>query len=301
MNTKNELGVVIITYNPDDDICSRVSKIMGCTCIGRIVIVDNNSTNVSILKSFEKYSNISVIYNNDNLGLAKALNQGVAYLQQRSYRYALLLDQDSEIECTSIEILLNTIKNKKCSLVGPQIVLKIENEFINTNYLVKSRWSFNKEYVEYNKLLKILINITSGSLLDISVWDKVGHFCNELFIEGIDDEYCLRLNSSNFSVYIDGSAKLYQQYGNQKHIKMLGIDWYPTFHSPFRLYYLYRNKILIIKRYFFKQPQYCIFQVLSLVKRLVTILITENDKLEKIKYILKGSFHGFIGISGCLK
>lgn len=173
-----------------------------------------------------------------------------------------------------------------------KIVLKLGDTLLATTYLIRTKFAFKKINIG-EEIAEVLFNITSGSMIDLKVWKTIGEFWNELFIEGIDDEYCLRLNTNGYRVMIDGRAKLYQQYGEQKHIKKYGVNWYPTFHSPLRLEYMYRNKILIMKRYMFKQKRYVVFQILSLLKRLLTILVAEDKRKIKIKGILQGCAEGF--------
>lgn len=292
----NVVGAVVVTYNPNENLIKCIDSIRNQ--VGKVVIVDNDSKCKNIINAIlgvEVYH----IFNPQNLGVADALNIGCKYLLENGYQFALLLDQDSILESGSMEHLLQTIKRDKCGLASPQIILKIDNEVKYTNFLVKKGLLFKKEYVK-DKTLNVLINITSGSLIRLDVWNSIGQFRAELFIEGVDDEYCLRLDSKGYLITIDSRAKLYQEYGNQKKVRKLGVNWYPTFHSPLRIYYLYRNKILIMKKYFLKQPAYIIFQSLSLLKRGISIGIAETQRLPKLRAAFLGTFDGLCGKRGII-
>ena len=97
---------------------------------------------------------------------------------------------------------------------------------------------------------------------------------------------------------INGNAILYQQYGEMKLDNRQSKIWNPTNHSPIRYYYVYRNKILISKIYKREFPYYSNFQLISLIKKFITICMFEQRKTIKIKAILLGIIDGVNGISG---
>lgn len=283
----SKIGMVVVSYNPENSFNDKITQLS--EFLDLVVVVDNNSTNKEILNDLTK-ENIIILHNDENYGLAKALNQGCDILVSNKCSHGLLLDQDSNIDDVSINYLFEKISTNSYGLVGPQIILRVGNNYIETNYLIKTKLFFKK--VIANNDIEVLINITSGSVIDLKIWEEIGRFWEGLFIEGIDDEYCLRLNKFGFKVIIDPRAKLYQVYGEQKHIRKLGVNWYPTNHSPLRIEYLYRNKVIIMKKYFFDQKQYVIFQILSLFKRMITILVAEDQRILKIKKILGGISKG---------
>lgn len=116
-----KLGVVIVTYNPDENVSLKILKM--AKFLDKIVIVDNGSKKEAVI--IDEFSDVIVrIRNSTNFGLAKALNIGCEYLYEQGYNYALLLDQDSEIDKTSVEYLKETVVREKCGLVGPQNSIK---------------------------------------------------------------------------------------------------------------------------------------------------------------------------------
>jgi len=293
------LGCVVVTFNPDCNLIKLVNSLY--KEYEKMVIVDNASTiNNNFIEIFKDKDDIKIICNEDNLGIATALNVGVNELGLEGIKYAMLLDQDSSIDGESIKILYNTIKNNKnYGIVGPVIGLKKDADTLIGGFIAAKGKSLSKKHIMEHTKMNVLTNITSGSIINISLFDSVGKFWEGLFIEGVDDEYCLRMHSCGYQVIVVADAILAQNYGEKFiSLKKFGVVWNATFHKPYRNYYVFRNGTLIVKRYMFTQPKYVVFKILSMFKRLLTIYLVEDEVWEKYKYSFKGIFDGIIGREG---
>ena len=228
-------GCVIVTYFPDNEFLNRLINIS--LQLDNIVIV-NNGLQKSLYTELSKYEslneNIKVIDCKSNVGVAKGLNLGCEYLSNIGCSNALLLDQDSHITknmVASLEKLL--IEKNNCAIVGPQIIPKdISLDLIShkMKYMINTDSLFFKREKVRSEPLKVAFNITSGSLIKLNIWEEIGRFWEDLFIEGVDNEYGLRVNSFGYDIYIDHESFLHQEYGNQRVIKKLGKFFFPTFH-----------------------------------------------------------------------
>lgn len=297
INKIQELGVVIVLFNPrvEDDITTKILALTNL--VENVVVVDNSNV---YFHEFPNLNGLKIIRNNENLGHATAQNIGCEYLYTIGIPFGIILDQDSRIKYEDLIELLNLMKKYNPGMIGPQIFVNNLNEKQVPNYLIKKRFGFKKIPV-IDEVLEVYINITSGSLINLNIWNEIGRFWDDLFIEGVDDEFALRMRRNGYKVLVSKNVRLDQQYGNMKHVKKFGISFRPTNHSPIRLTYLYRNKMLIAWKYFFKEWQYNLFQVLSLVKRFITIMICEENKWIKFKSIIKGILLGFMNKKGKLK
>jgi rhamnosyltransferase len=304
-NELNTIGAVIVTYYPDDQLITNLKNIK--KQIPTIIIVDNGS-NLEVcerLESYKKECNFTLIKNKKNYGIAEALNIGCDLLYSWGYEYAILLDQDSIISDNLIDALINVFKMvEKAAIVGP-LILPINEinckDNIKSKFVFRtSKFLFQKKFIYENEQSEVAFNITSGSLIKLSIWNEIGKFWSGLFIDGVDDEYCLRLNDYGYTTIITGKTQLYQQYGNQKSIKKFGVTWNPTFHPPYRLYYLIRNKILIIKRHYKKNFFYILFQIVSITKRVITIMLMEDNASKKLYAMLLGLKDGIKNVEGSI-
>ena len=95
-----ELSIIIVNFNTKDitQACLNSIKKYAKGVVYEIILVDNGSTDGSI-EAFKKYSDVHVIANENNLGFAKANNQGIKIAKGN---YILLLNSDTEIQEDSI-------------------------------------------------------------------------------------------------------------------------------------------------------------------------------------------------------
>ena len=106
MNGIMQLSIVIVNYN---------SKLLLENCLvsikkaieeieTEIIIVDNNSTDGSKEHLPVKFPDIKLIFNSENLGFAKACNQG---FEVASGKYVLFLNPDTILPETSLTACLS--------------------------------------------------------------------------------------------------------------------------------------------------------------------------------------------------
>lgn len=103
-NNSVDLSIVIINYNTCEMTCECIRSVINNTheLNYEIIVVDNGSTDNSQkeLNQFYKiFNNFKLIKNRENLGFAKANNQGI---RKASGRAVLLLNSDTEIVDNSI-------------------------------------------------------------------------------------------------------------------------------------------------------------------------------------------------------
>jgi rhamnosyltransferase len=296
-------GAVFVTFNPDKEVINNLLQIL--SQVDYVVIVDNASSPVSLfeIESLQSQNTkIHLIKNDKNLGIATALNQGCNALIGEHCQYAFLLDQDSYVSDGIIISLTNIFdKFESCAIASPNILPKNiseNNPNYKSSYMVKSKGIiFSRENLE-SRPLQVLFNITSGSLVKLDVWKEVGGFWDELFIDGVDNEFGLRVNNFNYQIIIDNKSVLHQEYGELKVKKVLGKCFYPTNHSPNRHYYMTRNRLKVWKRYYRLYPYYIVWDLLAFSNAAFKILCFEQRRVEKFKFILKGIKDGILGKGG---
>lgn len=282
----------IVTYNPVISVLKRnIDAIYINT--DQIVIVDNNSNNIKdISMLIANYEKVELIKLEKNYGIAYALNQIVEEAKNKNYDWVMLLDQDSECDKKIFlkynEFLLEN-HNKKIALLAPYII-DINKMSINDYSLLK--------LPEYSK---ISFAITSASLINIDIYEKIGKFDNQLFIDCVDMDYSKRLELNGYEQIRINGTYLLQQVGDAEKTKILRIHkdnagkisimpYYRTNHSLLRQYYIARNNIIMLKKYFvgIRKLKQCIFIFLYLFAK----LFVEKNKIKLTKTIIKGIADG---------
>lgn len=288
--SKRNICAIFVTYHPDRSFPGRLNNIL--SQVGRIVIVDNASAEKPrlILYNLLGNNNIDIIQNNKNVGLASALNQGMQWLIEREYCWALTLDQDT-IPCGNMvshlsEIYIKYRQREKIAIIGSNYYDLKNNENIQFAYDSRSC----KVWKEKKTL------ITSGSLISTAAFKEIGPFRDDFFIDHIDHEYCLRARSKGFKIILALKPTMHHSIGAQTEHRLLGFTLKTSNHTEQRCYFRSKNHIALMREYFLKEPIWVLKLLVTKIKSIVFICLFEKHKLLKINSIIKGYSDGIKNI-----
>ena len=287
---------IIVTYFPNmkefEKILNQHKKNF------RKIIIVNNSPDIK-LHHLKKLNKIYLINNKKNLGLAKALNIGIKFAKKIGVKMVGLFDQDTYLNDNYSEKMfknINQIKLKnKIALYNCRYFNLITNRYgsmINFKFLrlirKKPRKTDKYSYVEYV--------ITSGSFIPINVFQYVGYMKNKFFIDYIDIEWCLKAKKKGYKIIIFQNIEIFQKLGQSK-FRIFG-NIYPI-HTPQRMYYNFRNSILLYKSNYIDLNWKFVDGFRNIFRILFYILL-KSPRIQYFKYISKGIYHGIINKSGRL-
>jgi len=289
MSSKNECTIcaVIVSYNIGKDICKCLNSVINQ--VDKVIIVDNASSNntLSSLKEIEtKFKKVKIIKNKKNFGIGIALNKGAEYAIKNSYKWMLTLDHDSEVGNEMIQKMLkayNSLPDK----------IKKNIAIIAPNY------STIKGPVYKRKSPFIIpTTITSGQLVKTNIFYKIGFYKEDLFIECVDHEFCLRALRHGLKLLLVPNTFLKQRIGLPELHKLFGKKFIVGNHLPERYYYIYRNSLYIYKNYFLVAPWWISKNIISNIIILFKILAFENNKFKKLFMIIIGFIDGIVNKYG---
>ena len=283
----------IITYNPDLLRLSNNIEII-CDEVEKVIIIDNSSTNINDICDIKKiFENLIIIKNEDNIGIAAALNQGLEFAYKNKYDWLLTLDQDTQcpkgIVEKLLEIKLNALNSDKIVICCPTYI------DINSTMSVGNGKQYVPNYEE------VLTCITSGSLMNVKISKLLGSFESKLFIDHVDHEFCLKAAKKGYKILKSNKVYIDHEIGNLTEHKFLGFNISTSNHSAIRRYYYSRNSIYLIREYFRFFPIWILKCMLNNINQFIKILLFENYKTEKLKFILKGYKDGIFNIYGAYK
>lgn len=285
---KENLCAVVTSFNPDNGINERLSRIS--SEVDKIVLIDNNSEALTVymLEELSVQLNIHVIFNKKNLGVAAALNQGVLWAKKNNYDWVILFDQDTLISSDMVEILCSAYREintkEDVGIIGPGY-FNIESKN-NTSHPPSGNTFIFKEARSV---------ITSGSLFSINLFDKIGPFQEDLFIDFVDIEYCLRARVKGFKVIKLETLLMQHRIGSETKHGLLWKEIGTSNHPPWRRYYMIRNNIIVAKKYFQTDPKWVINFLFNGVKSTISIFFFEKQKFRKLKYSALGVIDGISG------
>lgn len=266
---------VIISYNPGADLLRNVLALS--KQVDGVVIVDNASTGSALdtIKEVQEQTGCSVIRNDRNLGIAAGLNIGFRFAIDNQYNWIVSFDQDSTVTDGFIQALLDAGSNA----TAPGLICP--------TYL--DRRSMTEMVMPKLPSGEPLIAMTSGSMLHRTTYLKAGPFDEKLYIDSVDNEYCLRIRSMGMHIVQTNRAVLLHSLGNITFRRCLGRKLVATNHSPARRYYMMRNRLYVSVRYA-HDWRWSYFVLHEIVHEVVAILFVERQKLAKIGYMIRGAF-----------
>ncbi len=225
----------IVTYNPDILLLKKNIEAI-YNQVETVFVVDNASVNIEeFAKKMEQYKRLIFLKNSNNMGIACALNQLCDAAEKDDYDFILTLDQDSICSDDCILQMQKWIK-PNVGIICPRI------DFVYDNSFIVSTISKNGE--------KISACITSGSLTSLQAWKNVKGFDEWMFIDHVDDDFCMRLRLGGFQIIRVNDAVLQQRAGNMSYLKFpFGIKLRLFCYSPLRVYYITRNTLYFIRKY----------------------------------------------------
>jgi rhamnosyltransferase len=300
----DKVCAVVVTYEPDEGLAHRLAVINAQVDI--LIVVDNNShaDKVEVLQALQGELRLDLILNSKNLGLAAALNQGLGRARSLGYEWSVTFDQDSLPAPDMIERQLLTLNSyhssDKVLFVSPNIYSAGAQDDRPWGWLLdgSSKYRFRIVRTSEFDLEDVTLTITSGALTNLSIFEKLGPFREEYFIDYVDTEYCLRGRSRGFTILVSAKARLDQRLGSAREFRLFGKWITPTFHSPLRRYYIQRNRIPTMLRFGRAFPHWLVFDLVVNGLHQVLILIYEDFKLQKFWALLWGTWDGLTGRMG---
>lgn len=311
-----DIAAVVVFYYPDSKAIEHVNQL---SKLIDVIVVDNSDFGHEQRQNQLPFD-CNYISNAENLGIARALNQGLEVALTNNKTWCLLLDQDSRVDETFLQQMRVLPSHFSQGLSGcyysePAESIEGENARLRQvaavipyyfaenldrygDLIQVKKWSIARLKVHNNAELQthqvesqfvpVSYGISSGSLVNICAFKCIGHHDESLFIDFVDVEWGLRANANGFKILANTQAVLMQQLGEQP-ISIFGCK--VVHHKPLRHYYYLRNVFLMLR----KAHVPFIWKVIELAKLPIRILvygIFAYDRKKQWPAMLLGVWHG---------
>lgn len=231
----------IVTYNPK---LSRLKENIEAISpqVSKIFIYDNGSDNVSDIVNIFQKQNCTVINSGTNSGMAIALNRLAEQAINNGFLYIIFLDQDSVAQPNMVNELSILMKDD-IGITCPAIIDRNSPDKRDENPF----------------LADVTHTITSGSLVNLAAYKKVGGYDERLFIDWVDLDYCHNLRLHGYKILRTKSAQLLHEIGKKEFVMALPRKcsdgkwhlrkYYRTNHSLLRQEDKARSQTIIAHKY----------------------------------------------------
>lgn len=203
-------------------------------------VVDNNSGDGSVEMLKERYPNVLLTENLDNVGFAVACNQ---VIPQANGQYILLLNPDTTITDNAISTLACFLDQRsEVGAVGPKVLNpdgtlqlacrrsfpSVSAAFFRLSYLSKL-FPANEKIARYNLThadpdKELEVDALSGSCMMVrkEVVDKIGLLDEDIFMFGEDIDWCWRIKENGWKVVYIPDSIIYHVHGASSRLRPIG-------------------------------------------------------------------------------
>jgi GT2 family glycosyltransferase len=216
-----QLSVIILNYNVRYFLEQCVLSVQNAleTIDGEIIVIDNNSQDDSCEMMKQRFPNVKLIQNNENLGFPKGNNIGVA---QAKGEYICILNPDTVVaEDTFTKVLAFVQKQSNLGIVGVKLIdgtgnfLPESKRGIPTPFVAftkvtglyklfpRSR-TFGKYYAQHldeNQTGKVAILVGAFMLMKRDLYIELGGFDEDCFMYSDDIDLSYRVLKEGKSNY----------------------------------------------------------------------------------------------------
>lgn len=244
----NFAGCVIL-YNPEkEDIANILTYV---NHVKKLYVFDNTESN-SNQDRFEGIENIAYFWDGVNKGLSVRLNEACQKAIDDNFDFLLTMDQDSSFLEKNIAVYFNQALHykEKDNVAVYGLEYKYAHQKVAEDLICVEK----KDHV-----------ITSASLINLKLYDSIGGFDENLFIDGVDIDYCYAALVKGYEII--QFKNNYFKHSLGEPVKRRSIFTFfllkkiNNIHSPLRIYYMHRNRLYLEQKYKAKLPKVVIGMV----------------------------------------
>ncbi len=269
-----KIAAVVILYHPPETVISNISSYYDY--VDKVFVFDNTETKPICAKDFLKLPKVEYYHDCKNEGIAKRLNEGAALAAEQQFDWILTMDQDSNFSKEAIESYMNCFyqyRNKENTAMFGTRYSRIK---IATSAICKA--------TEIHEL------ITSGTLLNLELFKKIGNFDESLFIDSVDHDYCIRIKLNGFSIIEFSNIYTLHEVGKQVYtssIKTLFLfKKKKAIHTSLRSYYMYRNLLYLERKYKGQKSDLLKSVRATVIDQVKACIFYGRDTLKILKYLI---------------
>lgn len=212
MNNWPKVAIIVLNYNGWRDTIECLESLQRITYPNyQIIVVDNGSTDDSVMQIREKFSHLALIETGSNLGYAGGNNIGINYALKKGAKYILIVNNDTEvIEPDFLKQMVEVMESDyKIGVLGPKVLTsrgQIQDTILSIPTLInclkgsfRLRFDANKSR-DYNVCQQA--DAVSGVcwLMRASITNEIGLLDEDYFMYVEEQDYCYRAKKAGWRI-----------------------------------------------------------------------------------------------------
>ena len=225
------LSVIIVSYNTRQLLKECLESILHGLFPNvqiEVIVIDNGSADGSMkfIENFKfKIANLhlkfKIVLNKDNLGFAKAVNQGI---KQAKGETIFLLNPDTVVKPETLKNLLEFEKKVGPAIIGARMLNPdgtIQGSVFNLptagraiqEYWFGKKGAFSKYAPSGSEAVEVEAVSGGAMLISKEVIEKIGLFDERYFMYFEDLDYCRRARKAGFKIWYLPTAEIIHEHG----------------------------------------------------------------------------------------
>ncbi len=253
-NEQMELSIIIVNFNVKEFLEQSITSIKkACRNIAaEIIVVDNASSDGSVALIRQKFPEVKLIANAENVGFARANNQAIAQAQGE---YILLINPDTIVQEDTFRVILDFFAgHPECGMVGCKILnpdgslqLPCRRSF-PTPWVAFAKISglsrlfprskifgrYNLTYLDPDETYEVEAISGSFMFFRAKVVKTIGLLDESFFMYGEDLDWCYRIRQAGWKIYYLPTTKIIHFKGESS--KNSDVDLTLQFYRAMKLF-----------------------------------------------------------------
>lgn len=296
------IASVTVAYNAADVLPRQLDALRRQTLkLDEIVVVNNASSDGTADLLVRDYPEVTVLHQHTNGGVGGGYAAGLHYAAtEKKYDWIWLLDQDSVPTSESLERLIDGFDDLGEYASDTAILAPVCMHTESKRTHAASLWRCGLQELPATGAQRVLLVdsvISSGTLLRREAVEDVGLPLADFFMDFVDHEYCLRLRRRGYKIAVVTDSRLEHEIGNTVQVDVFGSKRSWTVHAPWREYYMARNEIFTVWKYF---PDWRTKSNVArrLLRHALAILLLGRQKISCLEMMARGVADGRAGRLG---
>lgn len=240
--------IVILNFNGRDMLERFLPNILE-NSIYEIVVIDNASTDDSVIFLRENYPDLHMVVLGDNFGYSQGYNLGLQQLKDK-YEFYILLNSDVQVTPNwDVRMVGFMEKNPKMAAAQPKVLSLVDEGYFDYagaagGYLDKLGYPYcrgrilhtlERDMGQYDDVCEV--DWASGACFFIrcDAFHSHGGFDPVFFAHMEEIELCLRWRNSGYGIFVNPDVSVYHLGGGTL-----------AQSSPFKTYLNFRNSLLML-------------------------------------------------------
>ena len=265
---------VVPTFRPESGELNSLVASLQAQGISVLVTDDASPcTSDPALRGVESLG-VDVVRHRHNRGIARGLNDGLAFAVARKAIWLLTVDQDSSLPPGYIAALLAAATDR-VGVIGAEIISDASGD-------VRYPTTQSDGHLTTEEVFQ------TGSLWSVAALTAIGGFDESLGIDAVDAAACLRLRERGFIVALAPGVRLEHRVGAARQVTLLGRTVLATGHSPERRTTMVRNRLRLAPAEFRQSPKHAFRTLRRVGVNAVLGATVEENRWAKTKGTIKG-------------